>query len=141
VQSDAERALRALRVLCVAWRAHAGHLFSPVSDGVQWRASLEPLEPTEAEGLSVQVRQFLTLADVSSDMTTVLESEATQSSSVQVAGAAYELVLLTCLDGKTRRVAGVAALSAAAGPRHAEHTQVVPAVAAQLLDIKTAVLP
>jgi tetratricopeptide (TPR) repeat protein len=137
-RDNRERAARALRLLCVAWRARTGHLYETTPGGLHLSASLEALSPPSATRLNELVQAFATreLDRVESldDMATSAV-DMTQNSTIQLAEDTYDLLLLTCMEGSRRKVAGVVALAANAGdPADLERFQLIPAVAAQLLD-------
>jgi hypothetical protein len=135
---DSERATRALRLLCAAFRAQAGHLYGVAAEGLSLRASLETLQPSDETCLTQLVQQFL--ADEldrlggTDGMATCMPEDLTHVSTIQLASTAYDLVLLSCMQGVQRTIVGVVALSAAqADPDNMERFELIPAVAEQLL--------
>jgi hypothetical protein len=121
-ESAAARTERALRMLCVAWRASGGCFYTRTPEGVLLQASLEALTPATATRLAELVQRFLA-------------EDASQVSTVQVGDTAYELVPLTSERGPANDVAGVVALSVSGTtPRDVADLQLVQAVADHLLE-------
>ncbi|HKP61632.1 MAG TPA: serine/threonine-protein kinase [Polyangiales bacterium] len=139
-RNAAEHNLRALRALCVAFRARGGYLFERTPTGLQLASSLDDLAAPAVRTLCERALRFFETEservgyadDIASS---ALEQAATQSSTVQVGGCSYELLLLSCVEGAVRNLAGVVALSVSASgiPYDSAQLQLIPAVTAQLL--------
>jgi hypothetical protein len=124
--------------LCLAWQARSGHLYEQTPQGLQLRASLESLTQLSETRLVQLAENFLAseLERVGSldDTATSVLPEVTQISTVQLDQVSYELMLLSCAEGTLRRVAGVVALTGIVAATDPERLQLIPAIAAQLLE-------
>jgi hypothetical protein len=113
-QTPQDRAGRALRLLCEAHGAGAGHLFLRASGVFMLRASHPGAAPPE--GLRRVAHEYLLEQQSKTDMissdieTGELEEEESSLRVAEVDGIRYKLLLLSCAVAGTGRLAGVAAI-------------------------------
>jgi hypothetical protein len=134
----AERARRALRLVCDARAARGGHFYLVEPNRLALIASHGPSAPPES--LHAQVRQFLARERERSETLTVvatkspLDDVAETGSIAELGGVVYDLLLVACVVENVGRVVGVIAVAIGEQRmRSANQGQLLAAVAAQLV--------
>jgi hypothetical protein len=135
-QTPEDRAGRALRLLCEARGAGAGHLFLRTNGVFTLRASHPGAAPPE--GLRPVAQEFLleqqSKTDLISDIATGdLEEEQSSERVAELDGTRYTLLLLSCAVGGTGRLAGVAAITEGTESAHPSQLILLSSLATHLV--------
>jgi Protein kinase domain/AAA ATPase domain len=135
-QTPEDRAGRALRLLCEAHGAGAGHLFLRTNGAFTLRASHPGAAAPEALRRVAQeyMLEQQSKTDVISDIATgELEEEESSLRIAEVEGVRYELLLLSCAVAGTGRMAGVAAITEGTESAHPSQLILLSSLATHLV--------